>query len=108
MKHSKLILILMTLSEDELKEFAKFIKSPFFNKGRNFTPYFNILKKFYPNFDHKNFTREYIFRKLRPGRKYDIRKAESTLSTLSSDLLRMLEDFLIYRHLDREQIKKNL
>ena len=96
----------MTLSEDELKEFAKFLRSPFFNKGRNFTPYFNILKRFYSKFDQKNLTKEYIFRKLRPGRNYDIRKAGSILSTLSSQLTGILEDYLVYKALEKKKIEK--
>ncbi|HEY3251535.1 MAG TPA: hypothetical protein VGK25_10500 [Ignavibacteria bacterium] len=105
---SKLTEILKSLSEDELKEFEKFIKSPYFNRGRNLLPYFKTFKKFYPEFIDPSFTKEYLFRKLYPEKGYDPKKSESILSTLNSDLVRMLEDFLIYKYLDREKIKKNL
>jgi hypothetical protein len=88
----KLINILRTFSKSEMKEFEKFISSPFFNKGRNCIPFFNQLKKFYPKFDNDKMTPEYIYSKLYPGKKFN----KQVLWNMTSQMLAMTEDFLMY------------
>jgi hypothetical protein len=56
----KLIQVLKSFSREEFKEFEKFAASPYFSKGRNLMPLLKELKKFYPEFNQKNFVRENI------------------------------------------------
>lgn len=57
------------LKAGELRDFSRFVRSPFFN-GRNETvKYYNIVKKFYPGFDNKNFNCRKYFSKDVPGEK---------------------------------------
>lgn len=81
-----------------MKEFEKFISSPFFNKGRNYIHFFNQLKKFYPKFDNDVMTPEYIYAKLYPGKKFN----KQILWNMTSQMLAMAEDFLTY-----ESLRKN-
>lgn len=75
-----------------MKEFEKFISSPFFNRGRNYIPFLNQLKKFYPGFDNEKMTPEYIYSKMYPGKKFN----KQILWNMTSQMLSMAEDFLIH------------
>ncbi len=99
MNNLKLINILRTFSKNEMKEFEKFISSPFFNRGRNYIPFFNQLKKFYPKFEDEKMTPEYIYSKIYPGKKYN----KQIIWNMSSSVLAMCEDFLMYVSLRRDK-----
>lgn len=91
MNDSKLINLLRTFSKSEMKEFEKLVSSTFFNKGRNYLPYLNELKKFYPKFDDEKLTQEYVFSKLYKGKKFN----KQIMWNMSSALFNMAEEFLI-------------
>ena len=55
LRNSNPVEILKTFSKDEVKEFDKFVHSPFFNCRNDVTRLFRELKRFYPTFDGKNF-----------------------------------------------------
>ncbi len=92
MKDSKLIRLLKTFSKEEWKAFEKFAASPYFNKGRNYTPLIKELKKFYPSFDSEKLTKEYLYKKIYPGKPFK----EFVINTISSGLNALCEDFLVY------------
>lgn len=86
------------LKAGELRDFSRFVRSPFFN-GRNETvKYYNIVKKFYPGFDNKNFTAENIFQKMYPGKKFNMQ----AVRRLNSYLLKLLKDYLSYKGLKND------
>ena len=72
MKNSKLISLLKSFSENELKEFRKFIDSSFFNKeGKYVLRFYNEVRKHYPDFTNASLERKNLFEKLYPGKSYD-------------------------------------
>jgi hypothetical protein len=85
-----------------MKEFEKFISSPYFNRGRNYIPFFNQLKKFYPRFDDKRMTSEYVYSKVYAGKKYN----KQVLWNMTSSMLAMCEDFLMYVSLRRDKFER--
>lgn len=90
MNNSKLVNILRTFSKTEMKEFEKFISSPFFNKGRNYSAFYNHVKKFHPKFNDEKLTPEYIYSKMYPGKKFN----KQIMWNMNSHMLSMAEDFL--------------
>jgi hypothetical protein len=94
MKDTKLVEILKTFSEDEMKEMKKFVASPF-HRTRDLEDLFNVLRPFYPSFSDKKLTNEYVFSKLFPGKKFGDRKSDSLLKTLTSELFNQCKEFLI-------------
>ena len=76
----KLSLIKVT----EWKDFEKFVSSPYFNKGRNYIPLLNILKEFYPDFDSRDLTAEYIYKRLHKGKEFNLNVMNTILSGLSN------------------------
>ncbi len=101
---SNVILFLKTLSKEEIRELEKFINSPFHNNRAEVTRFFTELKKFYPGFSQKNFSKEEIFGRLYPKTKY----RDDVIRRLSSNLLKLSEEFgayVIFRkeHMDYEK-----
>lgn len=93
-KDTKLIVFLRTLTKDEMNELEKFLASPYLIKGRDPLPLFRILKKHYPGFTQKDFSEEAVLKELIPGAGRDNRNALNTLRSLSSYLLKAVEDFM--------------
>lgn len=91
MNNSKLINILRTFSKNEMKEFERFITSPFFNKGRNYVPFFKQVKKFHPRFDDERLTPEYIYSKMYPGKKFN----RQIIWNTTSSMVNIAEEFLV-------------
>lgn len=89
--NNKLVQVLKTLSNDEWKEFEKFVSSPFFNKGRNYLPLLNALYAFRPLFDDPGLTKEFLYSKIFQAREYK----ESVMKSMMSRLDELAEEFII-------------
>ncbi|HWA05515.1 MAG TPA: hypothetical protein VG961_03130 [Ignavibacteria bacterium] len=103
MINSKLINILRTFSKSELKEFEKFIGSPYYNKGRNYLPLLTQINKFSPKFDDETLTHEYVYSILYPGKKFN----RQIIWNMTSSLQQMAEEFLISSSLNKNKFIKN-
>lgn len=108
MKNTKLIQILKTFSKEEIKEFEKFVASPYFSRGRDLLLFYKSLKSYYPGFDDPDFTYERIFRKLYPKVKYNKSKSENLMRVISSELVRLTEEFLICRNLRMNKLRSTI
>lgn len=97
---SKIIDILNSLNKDELKQLGELINSPYFNKNKNVMALFAELKKFYPSFESRNLTKEYVYSKIFPDNAY----ADKTFRNLMSDLLALAEKFLTLEELDTRKL----
>jgi len=103
MKRPKYIELFYSLSEKEIKEFGKFINSPFFNESKRLVLLYNYLKKE----THKkrdNISIEAAVSKLFPDHKpndEDIRKLHSGFSLL-------IEEFLTIKSLRRHGSQQRL
>ncbi|HQY19916.1 MAG TPA: hypothetical protein PLX80_03615 [Ignavibacteria bacterium] len=95
MENSQLIESLRTLDKNEIKEFGKFIRSPYFNNRSEVIRFFNYIKKFFPEFKSNELKEEIIFKNVYPDKKYSsvmTRKLISLTLNLLLDFL-TLEDF---------------
>lgn len=90
MKNSKLINILKTFSDEEMKLFEKFLASPFHNSGKNCTPLFRQMQKYYPEFDTEKINYENLHKRLYPGKRFN----KQVMWNLSSALEKMTKEFL--------------
>jgi len=88
----KITEILKTFSVQELKEFEKFVSSPFFSRGRNVVPVYKAVKKFYPDFNDKKYNKENIFRLAYKNKKF----SSALYRRLISDLTLLAEEYLRY------------
>jgi hypothetical protein len=112
---ARVIDILRTLSKDEMKLFGDYLSSPIFNKRETISDMFNLYKKYHPEFEDKNFTKEKVYTKLFPGKKY----SDEVFRNLNSQLLKFAEQFLSFlnyasdehsakKHLLNELLRRNL
>ena len=93
---SKAIEALKSFDKKEFKELGEFIYSPFHNKNKNIRMLYTALKPFYPAFDTKRLTKEYIYSMLLPGKTY----ADKTMRNLLSDLQNLIESYLAHKLID--------
>ncbi|MCC7158220.1 MAG: hypothetical protein IT281_01635 [Ignavibacteria bacterium] len=100
MKKSKLITLLRTFTTDEMKDFGKFISSPYFATGRNLRPLYCILKKYYPEFDSSSFTEEKVFNKLFLGKKYSGKRSMHAIHVSFSEMFTLAEKFMVYNEIE--------
>lgn len=89
-----------------MKAFEKFLNSPYFNHGRDLTPFFKILRSYYPDFSHKKFTAENIYSKLYPG-KTNTGNVNQTVKTLSSELINACKRFFEQVEFEKDIDHKN-
>lgn len=93
MFNSKFIDLLKTFSQEEIKEFERFIDSPFFNRDKTISQSYKFIKKFYPSFDNSKFSKEKFFSHLYPGKEYN----DSRVRNILSDLLKHGQDYISYK-----------
>lgn len=101
-KH-ELINLLKTFSRKELMWFGKFLDSPFFNNRGRLIKLFKVLKKFYPEFDSKNFTKHNVYNLIYGKIKYN----DSTMRNLLSDLLKLALQYLKEEGLEKNDIESS-
>lgn len=101
MKNSKLVSLLSKLSQKEFKEFGKFVKSPYFNSNSNIIKLYDLIAKYFPDFNNPNLTKENIYNYIYPGEKYN----DSTARGLLSAALKLGEEFLAVTHLRNDEYK---
>lgn len=104
MKGNKLLEILRTFSEDEIKSFEKFIDSPFFERQRDVSGLYSLIKKYHPDYANENLDKQKVFSKLYPKEEFN----EKKLKNLYSELTKLAEHFLLYRSLRINEINDKL
>lgn len=92
MHNSRIIQILKCFSPAEMKEFKKFLKSPFFGCKSYVFNFFNELYKLYPEFDEKKSNRNLIFEKLYKGKTYN----DGLIRKMNSELAGFAEEYIMY------------
>lgn len=102
MRNSKLIQLMETLNEDEIRGFTKYVIR--INKDdSNIVKIFNYLKKNRTFSDEKKLDRKYIFTKLFDNEGFNERK----ILDLASDLSLQLEEYLLLRFVKTSILHKN-
>lgn len=108
-QNNSLFSILKALSEKELRNFDRFLRSPYFTEGKNIRSkllyeYFCILKEFYPAFDSSELKKETLFKRLYPDRKFN----SVLLRRLDSDLGKLAIEFLNQEEFYRDTAARSL
>jgi hypothetical protein len=83
--------ILKSFSGEEIKQFRRFLASPYFIRSETVNSLFELLVKFHPNFTSKRLTKEYISENIFNSEEFK----DSTVRNALSDLLETCEVFLL-------------
>lgn len=102
---SKFVKIIKTLSEDELKSFEIWLKSPWCNSNKNLVRLLEKLRKYYPAFEGKKLSKEKLFQQVLPHGKFSDRR----MNNLLSEGYLAAEQFLIFHRVAKdENLQKDL
>lgn len=104
MGKSKLISILKTFTDDEMKRFSDFISSPYFNSNKSLVRLFNLLRKYHPSFPEDKISKENLYGKLYTGDSYN----DQVMRNLSSQLLKLTKEFISIESFNRDETQKSL
>ena len=97
--------ILQTFSEEELKAFELWLRSPWCNSNKNLIKLLEKIKKYHPVFDDKKLTKEKLFKQILPKGKFSDRR----MNNLLSEGYLAAERFIIFQNLTKdENLKKDL
>ena len=77
-------------TKKEMKLFEKFVNSPFFNTSKATVKLFYAINDFYPEFKTENISREVLFGRIYPNRKFN----PVLFNRLSSNLIALQENFI--------------
>ena len=103
MENTKLIKLIKSLDQYEIRQFKDFINSPVFNKKKILPKLFDELKKYYPDFNDINSNEEQLYSKIYPGETFDYFKLKNALS----DLYNLGKEFLSFLKYKKDlQIKE--
>lgn len=103
MLKTKLISVLRTFSEKEMKQFVKWMDAELFNTNKNLSALTRLLAAAHPAFEPETITKEYLSEKLFPGEAYNYPR----MRNLSSDLQKQAEDFMIWWSVSNKQQAKD-
>lgn len=104
MLKSKALDILKALSPEEVKDFRIFLSSPYFNTNKTIIRFYDILMKYYPDFNSQTFTKENIYLKLHPSTSYK----DEVIRNLLSRLLLLGENYLMLKSFEVSEYRKDL
>ncbi len=104
MQKSKLITLLKTFRNDELKSFRDLVSSPFFNKEKVLVKLADYLCVHHTNFDKHELDKEKVFLFLYPDKNY----SDGLMRNIISDLLSLAEEFLIIKNLKQDNFRKDI
>lgn len=102
MKETKLLQLMKGLSAEDLRQIQKMMKSPFFTSNENLAQLFSLLRSHHPEMDAQKIEKQKVFVKLFPDHKY----SDIKLRNLNSDLVRIIEDYLIYKEIKADKFAR--
>ena len=90
--NDKIIAILKTFDNSDIKSFKKFLESPFFSTGRDLTKYYDCIIKFLPDYE---VSKEKLLKKYFGKIDNEDGRQSKILRALNSDLAKALDEYII-------------
>ena len=90
--------VIKTLSKEEMKKFSDFANSPYHNSGKSVKKLVELIKKYHPDFENRNFTKEKIYAKVFSSEVYN----DQVMRNLMSEALQLCYDFLVSESLRKD------
>jgi hypothetical protein len=103
MHSTKLIYLLKSLDQPEMRRLEEFVNSPFANKNETVSALFASIRKYHPGYKSPQLAKEKLFAKLFPGEAYK----DGRIRYLTSELLSVAENFLVYKSYSADAIDRS-
>jgi hypothetical protein len=97
------ISLLSSLSQEELKRFDDYLRSPFFNRSRRMLQLFRMLRYFHPEYKSWALTNERLYERLFPKQEFNL----STINNLFAKLHNHLLDYMLFESLRYNSKERN-
>jgi hypothetical protein len=94
--------LLKSFTRKDLKQFKRFLQSPYHNRNKKALELFNFISKFYPLFNNMNLNKETLFEKIFGGRD----RNSSNLRNLFFHLTRLAQNYLIIEKLNQNKLDR--
>lgn len=104
MQKTRLVRFLKSLNQNEIRQFRDFIYSPVFNKNKNVTELFDILFKYYPEFEARDLNEEKLYEIIFRNKDFEYFK----IKNLISDLFALGKEFLAFNSYKIDQNAKQI
>lgn len=104
MEGIKIFSLLRTLSNEEFKELGLFLNSSFFNQSKKIKTLYQVLKKYYPDFDDPDSINEQIYEAIYLNSSYDASK----ISNLHKVMYFHTKSYLSYLRFRRDKFESEL
>lgn len=104
MEKSRLVYVLMAFSAREMRQFGKFVESPFFNESSALVELFKYLHQCYPDFLSERIALPMVWQQLFGDEVFK----EIKLRQLMSKLLSLAEQFLAYQQWQHNPIQAQI
>ena len=103
MNNITLIQLLKTFTKSEVLKFSSFVSSEYFNRKSAVTKLWNELSFFQPGYDSPRMSREYIYSRVFPGKKFNY----GTLKNLVYELTLLAKKFIELEHYNTKKIQSS-
>jgi len=104
MIRSKAIDLIKTFNEEEFRQFGLYTESPYFNRELIQVKFYELLKKYYPEFKARTFTKEQVYSKLYPGKTFN----DGIMRNILSKTLELAENFLAIKQFRDDEFNHSL
>jgi len=101
---SKIILVLRKLSKNDLSYFRDFLASPYFNNKSKLLMFYDLLKKYAPDFDERKINKAKIYTKLYPESNFNTQ----VYKNLCSELYLLAKEFIAISHYKKNEFKQSI
>jgi hypothetical protein len=91
--------VIKSFSKEEMKKFSDFANSPYHNSSKSVAKLVVQVKKYYPDYENRNFTKEKIFAKVFSSGAYN----DQVMRNLMSEALQLCYDFLAAEFLKKDR-----
>ena len=102
MHSSKLLKLIKTLSSEEMRWMAKFVRSPYHNSNKEVVGLFDYIRKYHPDCDSSKLSREATFKKIWPKETFNDRRLRVLMFRLSD----LVEEFLMAEKLKKDKVQR--
>ena len=96
----KLSDLLASFSKKEIKRFGEFLRSPYHNRQKYVTYFFEAIVPYYPSFSAPELQKERVFDVLYPNKSYN----DTRMRNLTSDLLALAEKFTAQQQFENDRV----
>ncbi len=101
MLNYRIIDILKTFSNEELKRFGEFLNSPYHNKNKKVKLLFEFMSIYHPGYDNKNLTKEKLYTGIFSTGSKDYNDA--SIRNLFSDITLLAERYLSFLRFEKDR-----